>query len=284
MNERDENRNYWDDQTKDTPIRQGFSLFERRMLALAEGSETQSQMLVGPPGCGKGTVVANALKACGRQYRLIAGVTAKQLKVEFDECASEGIVVVVDDADGNLKDLECLEIFMRATSSEEDAFGRVDSNLTRKGQTNYSYKNLRMVIISNSDPTTPGFVSPAILETKIRPLTRRLRLSRIEATHEERYRYTCYLIICEHIRRKSNVNPSIVNRALEFFARHRHRMHDVSPGAVKNIIRTMTVYPDVWEDDVAQGFDRDEPAPELGRIPKLVAADRPLKNRTLEPV
>ena len=119
MNEdRDENRAFYEKLTESNPIRTEMYRFQRRLKRLIDGQD-RSQMLVGPPGCGKDTAVYAALDAAGAQYRNIVDVSVKGLKHEFHSCARDGVIAVINDNDAPLwRNDAMIELLMRATGED----------------------------------------------------------------------------------------------------------------------------------------------------------------------
>lgn len=274
--ERDENRAYWNRLTENSPIRTEMYRFRKRMQRLIDGTE-RSQMLVGPPGCGKDTAVYPALDAAGVGYQRIVDVTTKGLKREFSLCAHHGLVAIINDADAAFwNDLSMIELLMRATGDDS---GRIDMVSNLKNQEEYSYVGLRLIIISNGHPYT-SCKNEVLRRDKLPALFRRMKLSVIEASKEDRFRYTCYLIICENILRRLNYSPTAVNDVLEWLAANRHRVDDVSPGMVKNILAEY-VRPDQdaidnWRAEAESWCTKGDfdPPLALDRLPRLIGADR----------
>lgn len=278
MNEaRDENRDFWDRETQNNPIRTEMYRFGKRMQRLIEGTE-RSQMLVGPSGCGKDTAIYPALDAAGVGYRRIVDVTSKGLKEELHDCASLGIVAVMNDADAAIwRNEATIEILMRATG---DDAGRIDMISNMKVQKHYSYVGGRIIIISNRSPFEEGVTSSRICEYKLKPLFRRMKLSVIKATQEERFAFTCYLIICENVLRPLGYSANAVNEVLDTLAINRHRVDDVSLGMVKNMlveyVRSNQDEIDNWHSEFESWCNKGQPElpSDLPRIPKLVGAER----------
>ena len=269
---RDENRQYWDERTKDSSIRRGMVRVNLRVEMLLEGKE-RSQMIVTPPGCGKDTAVFGALERSGRKHLTISKTTAAGLRADLDRSSREKLIAVINDSDASIwKNTEAIEVLMRATG---DLAGRTDRRSVFRNEEVYDYTDASIIILSNRNPFSEGATTQVIQEGKLPALFRRMQLTVVEASREERYEYTCYLIICENILRRMNTAPAIVNEVLTVFARNRQLLIDLSPGVIKQMIALREVYGDRWQ-FMFEDYTRTKYAepPELGRIPMLVGVDR----------
>ena len=214
---RDANRAYWDDLTRDLPLRRGIKAFEERVLQLALGREPRSQMIIAPPGCEIGTRLDLAVKKVGGRPVHIGEASSSAMLWHLMECARSKVVGIIDNKDTLFADLARLHQIDVALEEKKDEYNLTGAAAKRSRFPIINFKPSKLAIISDIDVLNSKIVGKKVADYW-RKLTRKIDVKYLDATDEERYQFTCHQIICEHKLRRDNVHTSILNEMLKCYA------------------------------------------------------------------
>ena len=266
------NIKFWTDKVVSSDLHLKLKSLEKVADETTRGAQGEALIICGPPGVGKSRLFVNWFDKSKRRFEVIKSGTKLGLVVALDRCARKRLVALLDDVDLFLHDPDMLDVLLTATAPLREG-SRVYVNTLKSKTERFCFDHLAIIIITNTDITDLKQFRPSV-RAKISALISRCMVVSIKATRDEIFDYTCWLAISEEMLRGAGLTLSETNEVLDFFARHRNRLNDLSPRTLLKMASRRLHHPTIWREMTLAELGEKQEEPYQGVIPRMVLDHR----------
>lgn len=279
--DRQRSQRHWNLRTADNVIRSKMAPLRSLLADIARRRSPQQHLLVhGPNGIGISRAIKNACNAAQRPVVVISGAqTPTVLAARLQEAARRNAVAYIR-SDAVWCDATRLQILIAATNTGAP---KVYEPTNPRIKRSFCFNGLTVIIESKFNFKRTRRYKRRTRDAMDTLLTQ-IEAFVINADADDVYEYTIWQIICENAFGDGSYTIEETNDCLDYFARNRHRLMDVSLAAFKGALVRRRANPTDWRDILEGGIDGGQPARLTEeQIPRVYAPPPRMIERSPEP-